>query len=68
MQSQHLLRYRVDAARQQAVILTDNIKQSNINPLSGLSELTMYDMFCFVVYKSWEQSYKLFSNNLNCSL
>ena len=28
---QHLLRYRVGAARQQAVILTDNLKQSNIN-------------------------------------
>ena len=35
----------------QAVILTDNLNQSNINPLSGLSELTMYDKFCFFIYK-----------------
>ena len=51
MTSQHLLRYRIGAASRQAVILTDNLNQNNINPLSGLSELTMYDMFCFFIYK-----------------
>ena len=33
----------------QAVILRDNLNQRNINPLSGLSELTLYDEFCFFI-------------------
>ena len=49
MTSQHLLRCRVGGAMRQAVILRDNLNQSNINPLSGLSELTMYDEFCFSI-------------------
>ena len=51
MTSQYLLRYRVGVTRRQAVILTDNLNRSNVNPLSGLSELTVYDKFCFFIYK-----------------
>ena len=51
MTSQHLLGYRVGTARRQAVILTDNLNKSKINPLFGLSELTMHGMFCLFIYK-----------------
>ena len=61
MTSQHLLRYRVGAARQQAVICIDNLNQSNINLSSGLSELMIYDMFCFFIYKPvWTMLYIVF--------
>ena len=55
-----MLRWPFGAGRRQGVMLMENFNQSNIGPLPGLNDLTMYDVFCFLFINPCIKCYNLF--------